>query len=114
MKSTLIKDCAHGKAGASVSGPSVWRLTFPVKGCCAKPADAEAIAAVESDLATVTGHTRERLLHVMQLAGSWPIEHPKQSEPEPVVVEEVVTEVVAEVTVDDKVEQVPVKHKRHK
>lgn len=84
------------KTGEAVTHSSAWRLAFPAKGCVGRPADAEAVAAVEADIATTSGQTRERLLAVMLAAGTYPVELPKppqpmkQPEPEPVVVDETV------------------------
>ena len=65
----LIKDCDRGKAGDQLSGPEIWRLCFPVKGCRARPVDAEAIASVQAEIDTTKGSTRDRLVADMTAAG---------------------------------------------
>ena len=81
MKVTLIKDCKLGSSGDELSFPGAFRLAFPVKGCVAVPSDDEAVAAIEQDIATTSGPTRDRLLVAMGAAGTWPV-----SRVEPVVV----------------------------
>jgi len=110
----LVKNCSHGKAGDSISGPSAWRLAFPCKGCVGRPADAEALAAVEGDISGVSGSTKVRLLSEMSTAGTYPVvlaSPAKEPEPAPEVVVAEVTEVEVEKTEPKVVEQ-PKHHKQ--
>jgi len=72
MKVKFQKNTSIAKAGTVLSGPEVWRWAFPCKGCAAVPADAEANAAIERELAVVDSRTRDRLLATMDSEGTLP------------------------------------------
>lgn len=83
MQVELLKDGPLGKAGRKLSGPEVWRLCLPVKGCVAKPADTEAAIRIKDDLATIRGTTLERVLAEMANAGSLHLDALPEARPEP-------------------------------
>lgn len=73
MRMVLLKDCGAGKAGETVTHPGAFRLAFPVKHCVARPGDLEAVRAIEQEIETVRGSSKERLLLAMTAAGTWPV-----------------------------------------
>lgn len=77
MKVELLKDFDHGKKGdvidgADASGRDCWRLCFPMHKCCAKPIDAEALAAMNREIEKIDPRHRERVIDLMRDSGSIP------------------------------------------
>jgi hypothetical protein len=72
MKVKLLRDGLSGRAGTELSGPEVWRLAFPLRGCQAKPSDADASARIEQELAAADPADREQLVAIMGEFGTLP------------------------------------------
>ncbi len=72
MKVTLLRDGLSGRAGTELSGPEVWRLAFPLRGCQAKPSDADASARIDQELCAADPESRAQLVAIMGEFGTLP------------------------------------------
>ncbi len=72
MKVKLLRDGLSGRAGTELSGPEVWRLAFPLRGCQAKPSDADASARIEQELSLADPEARAQLVAIMGEFGTLP------------------------------------------
>lgn len=62
-----------GEKPEFVEGGDCWKYAFPMHSCSHRPADSEAVSAVEAELRKLDKGTRERVLKSMESAGSYPV-----------------------------------------
>lgn len=73
MRVVTVKTSSYGPSGTVLTHGSAWRLAFPVKGCVAKPDDAETVQLIQREIDTTSGPTKERLLDEMARQGTFPV-----------------------------------------
>lgn len=65
-----VVDLKTGKE--TLEGRDCWKHAFPMHGCTHRPADVEALAAVEAELRKLDKKQHERVTNAMKAAGSYP------------------------------------------